>query len=757
MKRENKAEVEIQLSRDLGFFDITMIGVGAMIGAGIFVLIGSAARVSGSLAIIALFLNGLVTSVTALSYAELASAYPSAGSVYIWSREALPPPFAFASGWMNWMANIIACSLYAVGFASFITFILGPGLVGILPEGTKFLFEKLIAVLIVCFFTFINYSGVETTGRTENYITLSKIIVLGVFVVAGIVYMIREPSLVDKFLDGFFGRDTSVIFLSMGLTFVAFEGYEIIAQSAEEVRNPRKNIPKAIFTSITIVVILYLLVFFVVYNFLKDADLNANPELAVILAGGRLLGPVGLVMMLAGGLLATTSALNATIYSSSRMSFAMGRDRTIPSIFGRVHKKKKTPYNAVLMSGGIVSLMAVLLPIESIAASAAIMFLILFIIANLCVISLRAKRPDLKRGFRVPLVPIIPIIGIVCNLFLAVDMWFFPARAGALYGPGQVAWYIALLWIFLGLIIHYPTGGKKEIEEITPAERKEIIEVLSQGTVKIDRKKYRIMVPVADLDDIELVRLASSIAKERGGDLTILNVLEVPKTLPLKSISFHYVDEVIRKMGRLERSAKKKGIETHAVLRLSHRVYETILEVIREEDVNLLVLGWKGVPSPHARILGSNIDYLVQKAPCDVVVFKSRGLVKEVRSILILSGYEWHATYATELAAILAKESRAKVSVLTIVTDKSKERQAREYSNRLLAICEEKGVSYEHRLVHSPEIIETALKEATKHDLLVMGASLYWPLQKYAFGPQRDSIAGRAEVPVLMLRKVWRR
>ncbi|MCK4455995.1 MAG: amino acid permease, partial [Thermoplasmata archaeon] len=130
-REETTPEVEIQLSRNLGLLDVTMIGIGGMIGAGIFVLMGSASSVAGSAAIIALALNGLVALITALSYAELGSAFPAAGSVYIWAREGLPPPAGFFSGWASWIAATIACSLYAVGFGSFAVFALGPEVAGV--------------------------------------------------------------------------------------------------------------------------------------------------------------------------------------------------------------------------------------------------------------------------------------------------------------------------------------------------------------------------------------------------------------------------------------------------------------------------------------------------------------------------------------------------------------------------------------------------------------------------------------------------
>jgi amino acid transporter/nucleotide-binding universal stress UspA family protein len=748
-KEEATPEVEIQLSRDLGLLDVTMIGIGGMIGAGIFVLMGSASSVAGSAAIIALALNGLVALITALSYAELGSAFPAAGSVYIWAKEGLPPPAGFFSGWTSWIAATIACSLYAVGFGSFAVFALDEA--GIIQNHPDWLL-KVIAILIVLTFVFINYFGVETTGKTESWLTAAKVGILAVFVLGGFIAILGDPARLDVFINDFVGQSASSVFLAMGLMLIAFQGFEIIAQSGEEVKNPKRNIPRAIFISIGVVVLLYVLTFFVFYKDLVNVGTD-SPELAMIRAADGIIPMTGSYLMLAGGFLATTSALNATVYSSSRVSFAMGRDGMIPHKLGKIHRARRTPSNAVLTSGLIIGLMAVLLPIEEIAASASVMFLLLFTLANASVISLRKKRPDLDRGFKVPFVPIVPLIGIVLNVSLAAYIWFLNPLEGPL-GPGKIAWYVALTWILLGLVVHYPTGGRREITEIKPARRVEVLEILSEGTAKIDKRKYRVMVPIKGPQDLPLVDMGASLASQKDGELTILNVFEVPKATPLKSVGFSKVSDSIKEMGRLEKAAKRKDIKVHALLKISHDVYDAILRTVENEDVNLIVLGWTGGPPSHIRVFGTNIDYLVQKAPSDVVVFKFKDMPEKLKSIVLLAGHEWHASHAAEMAISIAKRHGAKITVLGVVTDASKRRLDERAVDRLLAICREGGVEVEKKTLTSREYVRTVVEEAGKHDLLVMGASAYWPLKKYVLGPIRDDIAARTKTPILMLRKV---
>ncbi|MCA9923585.1 MAG: amino acid permease, partial [Anaerolineales bacterium] len=348
---------EITLSRTLGLVDITMIGVGAMIGAGIFVLTGIAAGEAGPALVLAFLLNGIVTTFTALSYAELGSAYPEAGGGYLWVKEGLGGTQGFLAGWMSWFAHAVACSLYGLGFGRFAVEILGLFAPGIHEHAT--VWTLVFMFVIVALFAYINFRGASETGLVGNVVTIAKVIILGVFIAFGVAAMLQRPDL-NVFTESFLPHGISGVFVAMGLTFIAFEGYEIIAQSGEEVKDPKKNVPKAIFLSLIIVVIIYVLVAVVaigavvvpaaagnipVWDYLAEAK-----EVAIVRAAEQIMGGWGGILILISGLASTMSALNATIYSSSRVSFAMGRDNNLPAIFGRIHAKMKTPYWAVTIS-----------------------------------------------------------------------------------------------------------------------------------------------------------------------------------------------------------------------------------------------------------------------------------------------------------------------------------------------------------------------------------------------------------------------
>ncbi len=241
----------------------------------------------------------------------------------------------------------------------------------------------------------------------------------------------------------------------MGLTFIAFQGFEVIAQSSEEIKNPRKNIPKAVFLSLIIVVPIYILVAFTAIGTVKPggmtpwAYLAQQKEIALVNVAENFFKGGG-IMLLIGGLISTISALNATIFSSSRVAFAMGRDRNFPTFFSKVHPKNFTPHWSIMVSLVIIILMAVSLPIEDVASAADIMFLLLFLQVNLAMINLRKKRKDLDRGFKVPLFPYLSIAGIIFLLFLAVYMFKYSI----------LAWVVTAIWSGIGLLVYYFYSSK---------------------------------------------------------------------------------------------------------------------------------------------------------------------------------------------------------------------------------------------------------------------------------------------------------
>ena len=401
----------------LGLLDATMVGMGAMIGAGIFVLTGLAAEIAGPAAILVFALNGVVTVLTGISYAELASAIPKSGGGYVFVREVFSGPTSFLMGWMLSFAYMIAGALYALGFSSnFVEFVhlYWAGL----PTGP--VWHILYALTVVGLFALLNAVSTEASGGAETVVTIIKIIILLVF--AGFGAFAVEGSNFEPF---FAKDDSSVAILkAMGLTFIAFEGYDLITTVTEEVENPRENIPKAIFISLVATVAIYLIVVWVAIGTLGAEELGRAGETGIAEAATSFMPTIpllgeGAALIVFGAVFSTVSALNAVVIASSRVVFAMGREDQLPNPLGQISARFGTPLAAVVVSAAVMLGSVVFLPIEQVGRVSSLFFLVSFVVVNWSVIRLRNRRPNMRRPFEMPFYPAIPILAIVLNLVLA--------------------------------------------------------------------------------------------------------------------------------------------------------------------------------------------------------------------------------------------------------------------------------------------------------------------------------------------------
>ena len=431
----------------LGLLDATMVGVGAMIGAGIFVLTGLAVETAGPAAILVFALNGGVTTLTALSYAELASAIPKNGGGYAYVREAFPDPVSFVMGWTRWFTYMAAGALYALGFSSnFVEFVhlyvpalpTGP----VVPGGPSY--HVVYALVVVVLFVALNALSTEASGGAETAITLVKIAILLVFVAFGI-----SVARVDEFTPTFPNGPLAVL-PAMGLTFIAFQGYDLIATVTEEVEDPQRNIPRAILISLVATVIIYLLVVFVAIGTLGAEALGAAGETAIADAAEGFMPTIpllgtGAALIAFGAVFSTISALNAVVIGSSRVAFAMGRERQLPARLGRIHHRFGTPFVAILASAVVMLVAVVVVPIRTVGNLASLFTLLGFIIVNASVIKLRRDRPAMRRPYEVPFYPYPPILGMILNLVLGLFIDPF-------------TWALAVGWLAVGVVAYFAWG-----------------------------------------------------------------------------------------------------------------------------------------------------------------------------------------------------------------------------------------------------------------------------------------------------------
>jgi basic amino acid/polyamine antiporter, APA family len=652
---------EHHLVRTLGLVDVVMIGIAGMIGGAIFVLVGPAIGLAGSAVIIAFIINGVITLFTAMAYAELGSAMPEAGGGYLWIREGLPRPNAFISGWMAWFAHIVAGSLYAVGYGSFQFSLLQ--MLGIIGDQPLFGFipvDKLIAVLSIAAFAYVNVKGASETGKLGIIVTVIQLGTIFALIGAGFLTMNNNSDWTSNFASNFVPIGIGGIVAAMGLTFIAFEGYEIIVQTGEEVKNPKKNIPRAIFISLTLVVLLYCLVAFVSIGAISPQNTGGIPawnfigqygDLGISKAAEIFL-PYGSFIILAGGIVSSFAALNATTYSSARVAFAMGRHYNLPHQLSNIHHKFKTPYLATIISAIIMAVMAYALPLDQIALAAGVIFLLLFTQVNIAVITIRRIHGErLQYGFKIPFFPIIPIVGIFLKLGLAIYLLF----------TQPTSWLISVLWIAIGFAVYRIYTFRKEIEHYAPI-------VTSEGDLA--RKHFRILIPYTPENPDRLTKYAVRVAKENDGEINILRVITVPHQTPL-SAGTAFTERAAKDFEPLEKIIDKENILNHYFVRISHEANEAILSTIEEQRIDLLIMDYETLRRNKA---------LQTLATCNMLAILTGGLSDEElaledsiadrrnrkKSLVVLYDGGDHSDMVLKTASWLEHSGKFKTTILSI-------------------------------------------------------------------------------------------
>ena len=698
--------MEVRLSREMRLMDITMIGVGAMIGAGIFVLTGLAAGVAGPALLLVFLLNGVVALLTAMTYAELGSAFHDAGGGYLWVKTSLPDPNGFLSGWMSWFAHAVACSLYALGFGAYFGYALD--FLGVPEVHPGFMpMDKWLAVLVCVLFAYVNFRGASETGKAGNVVTVGKVVVILAFVAVGLAVMFGKPDWQASFTP-FMTSGWTGVFAAMGLTFIAFEGYEIIAQTSEEVEDPRKNVPRAVFLSLLIVVPIYLLVAAVAVGAvtppagMRVSDyLGQEKETALVTAAGQFVAGGGIVILI-GGLLSTLSALNATIYSSSRVAFAMARDANLPKPLGWVHPRRATPHIAILFSAAIVIAMAVGLPIEDVAAASDIMFLLLFVQVNVAAIRLRKLRPDLDRGFHIPLMPFVPIIAIVAMAFLAIVLLHEYPKSLLVTG----------VWLLAGAGVYYGYSRKHEAEHV---ERESWME-------RIERKDYRVLVAVSNRRNIEsLMEVGVALAARHGGELAVVAVAEVAEGRPLMA-GRRRSRELEPVLQTAVEFAKGKGVEVQPIVTIARRASRGILETARQEKCNLLVLGGPTRRSLLERMLPSAVERILMEAPCQVAVVYGRVRDDTVSGIAVPVTSGGNAELAAELAPVFAERYGGPVRAITVIEKGTEKADADKMIEEARKTLQAGGLDERLEVLRRREAAHGLARAMKKGELVLMGA-----------------------------------
>ncbi len=361
--------------KPIGFWSAVSMGIGAMVGAGIFALLGEASAISGSAVYISFIIGGIIALFSGYSLGKLGARYPSAGGIIEYLTQAYGIGFFTGTiSIMLYFSAIVSLTLIAKAFGNYaVTF---------LPAGASYLWHHFFAIGIIIFFVMVNLKGAKNVAVWERVTVAIKFCVLSGLSIVGIIYM--DPSMLSP--DNY--PPTSDIFFSLAITFFAFEGFRVITNTAEDMPNPSKTLPRAMMTAILLVLILYVAVAFAVFGNLPTDKIVAAKDFALAEAALPIFGQAGFTVVAITALIATASAINANLYAVTNVTYQLAKDGELPGVFG---KPIAHSHEGLVISGVFIIILSLLFDLSEVAAIGSISILFVHAVTHIGHLKIASK------------------------------------------------------------------------------------------------------------------------------------------------------------------------------------------------------------------------------------------------------------------------------------------------------------------------------------------------------------------------------
>lgn len=729
--------------RALGLLATTGVGVGAIVGGGILVLSGVAFATAGPSAILAIALNGGIALLTVLSFSELAARFPESGGTYTYAQKALSVEAAFAVGWVVWFASVVAAVLYCLGFAVFLLPLLQQLFQLAGTQAPSWLGGRFALLLYALgALAFYAWGLIRSATGGGHVTTVGKLVVFAALIVGGFGMLLVDlpagAELGARF-SPFFEHGASGLVQAMGYTFIAVQGFALVAVVGGNVKQPERNIPRAMSISVLVALLIYLPLLFLIVAVGTDgvpvaALAAANPEMVVAVAARTFLGPAGYWLVVFAGILSMLSALRANLMAAASLADAMAEDRTFPLRLEGASGLGGSPAGAVKVTALTIAFVLVAVPDVAVAgAVASLIFLTTFALVH--GISYLVRRRAFEPGpFRSPFFPSVPIAGGGLCLALALYLAAAVPSAGVL----------AALWIAVGAILY--------VTHVAPRARvvDASSEELDPQIIRFRGRSPLVLVPVANPDNAAvLVRMAEAVAPKRVSRTQLLSVVRPSPPTADGSLPRELLVAQRVLSGALS-AAIAVDLRPEALITLSEDPWAEIIRIADRSRCDKILLG---VGSLGTSLMVGPLETLIGQVEADVVVVRAPRdwNPDDARRILVpCRGGRAQSPIRARLLGSLSREAPREVTYLGTLSEDADAETVREAERSLRALArDEARDGGAAQVIRCADLVHEVVERARSCDLMILG--LRRGGRRSVFGGPMLQIAEATQCPLMMI------
>lgn len=691
---------------------------------------------------VAFALNGLIAMLTALSFGEMASKFPESGGTYAFSRKVLSVEAAFAVGWVVWFASIVAAMLYAVGFGYFSLVLIRESIQLAGYSVPAWATGEWLVSWIATFAVFSLAIGlVRKSSGGGVWANVGKVIVFGILILGGLWAVAWQPvTQTQAALQPFFSTGVVGMFEAMGFSFIALQGFDLIAAVGGEVRNPAKNIPRAMLLSLIIALLIYLPLLFVITTVgVSDGQgiaeaAGQNPEGIVALAAKNYLGPMGYGFVIFAAVLSMFTALQANLFAASRIVLAMSRDHTLPSSLSRLSTRWHTPVNAILVTSVLISVLVIALPdVASAGATASLIFLMTFAMAHWLAVLVR-RRSATQPPFRAPFYPMVPIVGGLSCVALAIFQGIVVPSAGM----------IAIAWLSIGGLLFLTLFARRaRLKDVSSmAANPELLRLRGSSPL--------VLVPIANPRNAEaMIALANILVPATVGRVLLQTVVVAPDSWQ-PDVDPGPADRSQAVLRELLRASSKLGVPVETLTTVSAEPMPEIARVAKLHRCESVLLGLSEISDDSH---DTPLEGLLGQLETDVVVLRAaeNWQLPETKRILVpVAGRGGHDYLLARLLASFSRQQQCLVTFLRVVPNNIDAIDFRRARRDLERVAHDNTFgNSEQVLVKSDDPVDVITKLAGDQ-LVILGVQRIGPRRKL-FGQFTRKVAKQTECPLIVI------